>query len=226
VILCDNDVDRDVERFSTDALGTLASLFLGKTGISDHHRSVENQIARIYRTAVEKTGKQNSLGEPQVILRADAYMLNSELTRPMIEAIDAGIIKEVSIGFSAPNAKCSLCDEPLIYDWRTQKTSCENGHIKGSSFDGKLCYGLLNPVDAYEFSFVAVPAQRGAGVIKRVEDLSEAFAVLLTADISGYAAETKALLAHIQLALTDAEEREKRAIIIAENAKYIRNEGK
>ena len=34
--LCDDQVDRDHERFDTGALGTLAKLFIGKTGVVDH----------------------------------------------------------------------------------------------------------------------------------------------------------------------------------------------
>ena len=36
VVLCDNEVDRDGERFSVEALKKLKELFVGKTGISDH----------------------------------------------------------------------------------------------------------------------------------------------------------------------------------------------
>ena len=36
VALCDNEVDRDLERFSIPALEKLKELFLGKTGIFDH----------------------------------------------------------------------------------------------------------------------------------------------------------------------------------------------
>ena len=37
VVLCDNDVDRDGERFTTDSLYELEKLFVGKTGIIDHN---------------------------------------------------------------------------------------------------------------------------------------------------------------------------------------------
>lgn len=41
-------------------------------------------------------------------------------------------------------------------------------HVKGEIYDGKLCFTeLREPTDAYEWSFVAVPAQRDAGVLKR-----------------------------------------------------------
>lgn len=52
VILCDNDIDRDLERFSDEALVTLAEKFIGRTGISDHDPSSANQTARIFDTQI------------------------------------------------------------------------------------------------------------------------------------------------------------------------------
>ena len=52
VRLCDNEVDRDFERFDTNALEELGELFLGKSGIFDHQWSAGGQTARIYRTEV------------------------------------------------------------------------------------------------------------------------------------------------------------------------------
>ena len=50
VRLCDNEVDRDFERFDGDALAKLGELFVGKSGIFDHQWSAQGQTARIYRT--------------------------------------------------------------------------------------------------------------------------------------------------------------------------------
>ena len=50
VILCDNDIDRDCERFSDSALVTLKERFIGKTGIFDHDATTVNQNARIFDT--------------------------------------------------------------------------------------------------------------------------------------------------------------------------------
>ena len=50
VRLCDNEVDRDLERFDPDALEELGRLFLGKSGVFDHQWSAQGQTARIYRT--------------------------------------------------------------------------------------------------------------------------------------------------------------------------------
>jgi hypothetical protein len=46
-----------------------------------------------------------------------------------------------------------------------RKTYCE--HWNGREYEGKLCYFRLKEAkDAYEVSFVAVPAQPKAGIIK------------------------------------------------------------
>ena len=50
--LCDNQVDRDFERFDSAALPGLAKLFIGKTGIVDHKWSSDKQVARIFQTEV------------------------------------------------------------------------------------------------------------------------------------------------------------------------------
>ena len=52
VILCDNDIDRDCERFSDGALQSLKERFVGRTGIFDHDPKGSNQSARIYDCAV------------------------------------------------------------------------------------------------------------------------------------------------------------------------------
>ena len=77
----------------------------------------------------------------------------------LIKEIDGGIKKEVSVSCSAESCICSICGKDL------KRRECK--HIKGRKYSGKLCHGILeNPTDAYEWSFVAVPAQRKAGVTK------------------------------------------------------------
>ncbi|MGN1113980.1 MAG: hypothetical protein ACI4RC_02525 [Oscillospiraceae bacterium] len=161
LILCDNDIDRDFDCFSIDALYKLAELFLGKTGIFDHDPKGENQTARIFDTEVKTdNSKLTQYGTPYVYLCAKAYMVKTSKNADLIAEINGGIKKEVSVSCSVKNQTCSICGEDI------KVSPCS--HVKGGEYDGKLCYVTLDePRDAYEWSFVAVPAQRNAGVTKK-----------------------------------------------------------
>lgn len=160
LILCDNDIDRDNERFDREGLEKLSALFLGKTGIFDHNPKSANQTARIFDCQVlTDSGRQCADGAPYYYLKASAYAVRSPQNEGLILDIDAGIKKEVSIGCSVEGKTCSICGKD------TKNASCS--HQKGKRYGGKLCYHTLcRPTDAYEWSFVAVPAQRRAGVTK------------------------------------------------------------
>ncbi len=160
VILCDNEVDRDCERFDIAALEKLAEMFVGVTGIFDHNPDSGNQTARIFTAKCEKvTGKVTSCGDEYVCIKAKAYMPRTNKNADLITEIDAGIKKEVSISCSVNRFICSVCGEDM------RSSSCP--HAKGESYSGKTCHCILSEVtDAYEWSFVAIPAQVNAGVTK------------------------------------------------------------
>ncbi len=170
LILCDNETDRDCERFSIPALETLAKLFVGKTGIFDHSLRSGDQSARIFETMViSDSEKKTGCGENYTYISAKAYMIRSEKNKDLIEEIEGGIKKETSVNCSVEKIECSVCGKDI--------RSSECPHRKGEIYDSKKCVGILtNPTDAYEFSFVAVPAQRNAGVTKHFKfDLNEEF---------------------------------------------------
>ena len=164
VLLCDNEVDRDFERFSDSALETLKTLFVGKTGIFDHDPSGKNQTARIFSTRLETHPEQlTSTGVPYTCLKANAYMVRTAGNADFIREIDAGIKKEVSISCSARSHTCSICGKDR------RLTGCP--HVQGELYQGMLCHTILSDItDAYEWSFVAVPAQVNAGVTKRMKN--------------------------------------------------------
>lgn len=167
VVLCDNEIDRDFERFSVDSLNRLAELFVGKTAIKNHSCNSDDQSARTYKTEViTDPEKKNSLGEPYTFLKARCYMPRLKKNEDFIKEIEAGIKKEVSIGCSVRSSVCSICGN----DRRTG--ACH--HKKGRVYKGRLCYDeLTEPYDAYEWSFVAVPAQKNAGVTKGFNNKTE-----------------------------------------------------
>ncbi|MBR5294367.1 MAG: hypothetical protein IKU31_06280, partial [Oscillospiraceae bacterium] len=157
----------DFERFDTEALPVLAKLFVGKSGIVDHKWSAGSQLARIFDTEI--------LTEDGVTgIKAWAYIRRGGAGDEWIADIEAGIKKEVSVGCAMGRSVCSVCGG--------EYGSC--GHRKGEYYEGQLCCAILrDPVDAYEFSFVAVPAQREAGVLKAMgrqrclKELAEEFGV-------------------------------------------------
>ena len=84
--LCDDQIDRDLERFDTAALPGLAKLFIGKTGIVDHRWSSDNQVARIFAAEVVKEDRVS-------FIKAWAYIRRGGEADEVIADIEAGIKK-------------------------------------------------------------------------------------------------------------------------------------
>ena len=149
---CDNQVDRDFERFTDRALEQMAKLYVGKPVIQDHKWSSGAQTARVYAAGVEAEGSRKRL-----ILRC--YMPRTEGTAETIAAIESGVIRECSVGLRVHKSVCSICGAVQ------QEAMCR--HYPGKEYGGKLCHFDLDEVtDVYEVSLVAVPAQPAAGVVK------------------------------------------------------------
>lgn len=149
---CGTKADRDYERFTKDALKGLAEQFVGRPVLRDHQWSAGTQTARIYAAEVEETGE-----DARLILRA--YMLRNDASEPVIDAIEAGILREASVGCRMKRAICGICG--------TDKARCQCAHVPGREYGGRTCVvDLDEPEDAYECSLVAVPAQPDAGIVK------------------------------------------------------------
>ena len=86
-------------------------------------------------------------------------MPRTEQTASTITAIESGILRECSVGCAVERALCSICGADQV------QTCCQ--HWPGREYDGRLCVMELDGAkDAYEVSFVPVPAQPGAGIVK------------------------------------------------------------
>lgn len=156
VAMCDTRTDRAFERFSDEALGQMAALYVGRTVVKDHDPACDNQVARIYRCEVEDMGGYRALV-------GYAYTLADEAHAAFVAAIRGGILREVSVSFSYGTATCSVCGKNNVEGY------CK--HWPGREYEGKTCtYELSDVRDVYELSFVGVPCQRGAGVVKSYGD--------------------------------------------------------
>lgn len=71
-----------------------------------------------------------------------------------------------SISCAAAKRVCSICGR--------DKSQGSCGHISGKSYGGRICHTVLDGIsDAYEWSFVAVPAQVNAGVTKKYSERAD-----------------------------------------------------
>lgn len=152
---CDNQPDRDHERFTDCTLDELAPMFVGRPVLMDHQWSAGKQTARVYAAGVEPMPMKE--GGRRLVLRC--YMPRTEQTAPTITAIESGILRECSVGCAVERAICSICGAD-----QTQ-TCCT--HAPGREYDGRRCLMELDGArDAYEVSLLPVPAQPEAGIIK------------------------------------------------------------
>ena len=147
--LCDNDVDRDGERFTVESLNMLKELFVGGMGIVDHNPKNKNITARILKCDVKQVPtRTTATGECYYYLTARAYVKRSAESEKLISSIESGELNEVSIGCAVSATVCSICGEKIQV--------CP--HKKGHYYNGRLCCGeLISPYEAYEWSFVAKP---------------------------------------------------------------------
>ena len=170
--IADNEQDdRNYMPFNLKALQDLKKLYPGKTMLKDHRRVADNQIARIYDTElVQSADKLTELGELRTELVAKIYMIKTDSNKDLISEIVGGIKKEVSTSTVPEKMVCSICGVDNMKEY------CR--HYPGREYDvadnaGKSakrrCKMLLHGAkEAYELSFVAVPAQPRAGTHKSV----------------------------------------------------------
>ena len=168
--MADNEQDdRNYAPFNLKALQDLKKLYPGKTMLKDHSRQADNQIARIYDTElIQNSSKTTELGELHTELEAKIYMIKTESNKDLIAEIKGGIKKEVSTSCMPEKMICNICntDNMVKYcrHWPGREYTIEDGSSKGTK---KRCKMLLHGAkEAYELSFVAVPAQPRASTHK------------------------------------------------------------
>lgn len=167
-VMADNEQDdRNFMPFNLKALQALKKLYPGKTMLKDHYRRADNQIARIYDTElVQDPAKQTELGEAHTELVAKIYMIKTASNADLIAEIKGGIKKEVSTSCTPEKMVCSICGRDNMKEYCLHWPGVEYALRDGSK---KRCTMLLDGAkDAYELSFVAVPAQPRAGTHKSV----------------------------------------------------------
>ena len=141
VKLCDNEIDDDNERFSSQCLKQMAEMFVGKYGCIG-----ETRIAKIVSTEiVTDENKWATLHERYQWLKVTVIIPRSNETEQLIEQIEHGEKPEISVACSVNTSACSICG----------KTNRSCTHKPGEYYDGKLCYmTLYYPREVFEWAFV------------------------------------------------------------------------
>ncbi len=152
VVLCDNDVDRDGERFTVESLFALEKLFVGKTGIFDHDPSAKNQTARIISCRVENVASRTTAtGDEYFCLKARAYLPRTEGNSELIAALDSGIVKEVSVAVPAQkNAGVTKTAYGKEIDMEGIMKKLSRG--QSATFSDRDCKKLLEYIDSLKQS--------------------------------------------------------------------------
>ena len=170
--IADNEQDdRNYMPFNLKALQDLKKLYPGKTMLKDHRRVADNQIARIYDTElVQDANKQTELGELHTELVAKIYMIKTDSNKDLISEIVGGIKKEVSTSTVPEKMICNICGVDNMKDWCRHYPGYEYDVADNTGKSAKRrCKMLLHGAkEAYELSFVAVPAQPRAGTHKSI----------------------------------------------------------
>lgn len=172
--MADNeDDDRNYMPFNLNALEDLKGLYIGKTMLKDHRRSADSQVARIYDTElVTDESKTTGMGEHHTELVAKIYMIRTESNKDLIAEIIGGIKKEVSTSTYPKKLICSICGKDNMKDYCIHWPG-SSYHVNGENNTKvkKTCMMIFDGCnEAYELSFVAVPAQPRAGAHKAVDE--------------------------------------------------------
>ena len=170
--IADNEQDdRNYMPFNLKALQDLKKLYPGKTMLKDHSRRADNQIARVYDTEiVQDASKQTELGELHTELVAKIYMIKTDSNKDLISEIVGGIKKEVSTSTVPEKMICNICGADNMKDYCRHWPGLEydTADAQGKATKRRCKMLLHGAKEAYELSFVAVPAQPRAGTHKCV----------------------------------------------------------
>ena len=109
-----------------------------------HHNEKDGVIIGRVKS-VEYKEAETRTGTPALVFTAN---IGDEEGK---KGIKNGTLSTVSIGVIAHDLRCSICGTNLA-----EEGLCE--HEKGETYDGKLCYWIINKMEPKEVSYVIVPS--------------------------------------------------------------------
>ena len=140
-VLVTNEVDRNNEKFTTQALREMCSMFIGKIGIIDAPGTT-------FRPRIFDTKIKQKHGVTKLKASAYVYINNDNDVDRLRNFLLAH--KECSISCCCTSKVCSICGR------NQHRGPCQ--HVKGKAYGHKNCvYKLSGVTDVYEWSFAQEP---------------------------------------------------------------------
>lgn len=121
VALCDNDIDRDGEKFSSGALEKLAELLRAERVFSTMTLKAQSRLPEYSTLGWKLCLKTTTDGEVYRRLMAKAYMVRTASNGDLISEIQGGIKKEVSVSCTMGKKLCSVCGADMYKGVQTMK---------------------------------------------------------------------------------------------------------
>jgi len=136
--ICNTARDYYYSRFSVDALNEVADMIRGRPVLIGHqHDSVP--VGRFFNASVvyEQRGREPRRDNNWV--KAHFYIPADDEGNRLVRRIDAGIYKEVSLGWRCAGADCSICGNPI-----NDRNACQ--HVPGEVYDEGFCEYVFNGI--------------------------------------------------------------------------------
>lgn len=154
MILCDNKIDVDGEKFSIPALFQMRDMFIGKTGICGKGYDGKDDTARIFDCTIKcDYGSRTADGEPVLYLKASAYYnLNNGSYTEFNNAVNNEYYDSVSIGCAVDkqtehNGYTTIDSITDVYEWAfvasSKKVNCPLRLKDGKCFGSQNGWGCI-----------------------------------------------------------------------------------
>jgi len=117
-----------------------------------HHDKHKDAVGRVMAYTIED--KATVKGEPKDFIKLKVRVTDSDAISKVIK----GIYYTCSVGSSTSSVRCSICDQVLTTDGL-----CE--HEKGTMFEGKRVYWIVDNISYRENSFVNNPADSYSRIV-------------------------------------------------------------
>lgn len=145
--VCNNDIDADLDKISTEALYELKDAILGRSVKNDFNVDMQVYDSYVERCENEYTADYTALFQliAKIYVVADDNVADDNL-KELLDIVNNKETAEVTLGASFVTYECSICGKDVI------SNNC--GHIKGNVYSDKLAHRIYKGLgEVYELRF-------------------------------------------------------------------------